>query len=364
MPTLGQTASSLVSRWSSHQGAHTATQRTSPVEPGGQRPLDEFLPDVNRRARCRRWAVRLTFAAVSHEADPSAHPAPTLDRLLELGEELFRLGRDQEQFDARQGRASLAQVPAVFGVARHAIETGDAGLRLWFEGRQLVAVTLMRSALECAVTALWLVQSPEAIMGFVAEEYRQRRNLSREMAESSVESFRAGASQIAYLDEGRIETTAAPQAKRFSQLCETLNGGRDAYLYYRFESAMVHPTVFLTDYYVEEAPGTPAGCTLMMEPKAVGVDAWPFLTVASMMWANRALDHVSKWNPHRSRLRQIARELGVAETLELTEKARQEAGQSARDRRRATYKPPRQKRGQPEADAVAMARGEPEAGGP
>ena len=57
-----------------------------------------------------------------------------------LGEELFQLGRDEEQFDAREGGVSYAQVPAVFGVARHAIETGDAGLRLWREGRQLVHV--------------------------------------------------------------------------------------------------------------------------------------------------------------------------------------------------------------------------------
>jgi hypothetical protein len=72
------------------------------------------------------------------------------------------------------------------------------------------------------------------------------------------------------------------------------------------------------------------------------------------MWANRALDHVSKWHPHRSRLRQVASELGVAETLELTEKARQEANQSAPDRRRATYKAPRKKRGQPHGDAQAI----------
>lgn len=285
-----------------------------------------------------------SYIAAVPDPDPSVHQVPSLDRLMALGEELFQLGRDEEQFDARAGGVSYAQVPAVFGVARHALETGDAGLRLWREGRQLVAMTLMRSALECAVTALWLVQSPEAIMGFVGEEYRQRRNLSREMAESASESFRAGASRIAHLDEHRIETTAAPQAKAFWQLCDTLNGGRDAYLYYRFESAMVHPTVFLTDFYVEDAPDTSAGCTLMMQPKAVGVDAWPFLTVASMMWANRALDHVSKWHPHRSRLREVATELGVAETLQLTEKARQEANQSARDRRRANYKPPRKKR--------------------
>jgi hypothetical protein len=184
---------------------------------------------------------------------------------LELGAELFSLDRGEQAFDARQGGVTLAQVPAIFGVARHAIETGDAGLRLWSQGRQLVAMTLMRSALECAVHALWLVQSPEAIMGFVAEEYRQRRNLSREMADSSIESFRVGASQIAHLDEDWIEITAAPQAKWFSQLCETLNGGRDAYLYYRFGSAMVHPTAFLSDYYVEEAPGTPAGCRLQAD---------------------------------------------------------------------------------------------------
>lgn len=266
---------------------------------------------------------------------------PTFERLLELGDELFNLGRDDARFDARS--VSLAHVPAVFGVARHAIETGDAGLRLWAEGRQLVAVTLMRSALECAATAMWLVQNPEALIAFVGEEYRQRRTLSVDMAKSPSQSFREGASKLAYLDEERIETAAAPQAQKFWQLCEALVGGRDAYLYYRFESAMVHPTVFLTDFYVEPAE-SPAGCTLRMEPRPVDVDAWPYLTVATMMWAHRSLDHLSTSHPYRARLRDVARELGVPETLQLTEKARQEAEKSARKRRRAAYKPPRRRK--------------------
>jgi hypothetical protein len=241
---------------------------------------------------------------------------PTRKELIAIGRELFEMGRGEATFLGKTSRISTVQIPAVHAIAHHALEVGDSALTLCEADRELAAITLMRSIVKCALTALWLVQNHEAVFGFASEEYRfaseeyrQRRLLSKEMAKAVSESLRAGATTIAHLDEEMVETVAAPQARWFQQLCGAFSGGREAYLHYRIMSGMVHPCLTLTDFYLEADDAAPGGASLGMDPKPVGHDSWLFLTIAAMMWAQRALDHLNQDHPHRSRLRDIAREL-------------------------------------------------------
>ena len=229
----------------------------------------------------------------------------------------------------------LSQVPAVHASARRAIETAKAALEFHSEGRGLIAATLVRSALECAITAIWLTQSNESPLGFVSEEYRQRRILAESMAKTASRALREGASRVAHADDSQIETIAAHQARWFQQRCLTLKGGQDAYTHYRILSALVHPSPTLADFYLDPDEDSPTGCALHAEPRAVGHDAWAFFAVACMVWANRAIDHLDSSHQQRSRLRDIARELGIPETLEMTAGARQAAIKSEQARRRA-----------------------------
>lgn len=124
---------------------------------------------------------------------------PSRDELIAFGRELFEMGRGGETFWGKASKISQAQIPAVHAVARHTLELGDSAITLIENDREFAALTLMRSALECALTSLWLVQSDEAIYGFAAEEYRQRRAISAEMAKAVSESLREGATRIAHL---------------------------------------------------------------------------------------------------------------------------------------------------------------------
>jgi hypothetical protein len=268
-----------------------------------------------------------------------------LSRLLELGAELSDLGRLDGPFTSRTSPDVLTRVPAVFATARYAVDAGKAALDLYAEGRQLVAMVLIRGAFESAITSLWLVQSREAVRGFVGEEYRQRRALSQSMALTASQVFREGATKVAHIDEEKVETIAAGQARSFEQLCLTLRGGRDAYTHFRILSSMAHPSATLSDFYLEPADHSPTGCQMYMTPKDVGHDSWAFLCVASMMWAQRAIDHLDVEHSHRSRLREVARELSVPETLELTPQALAAVNQAEQQRRRAGWKG-RRRRGQ------------------
>lgn len=270
---------------------------------------------------------------------------PTRERLFELADELHALGRDDDRpFLSVGGPHPVAKVPAVFATARHAIETGHAGVDLVRADNELVAVTLFRASLECTVTAMWLVQSSEAIRGFLNEDVRTRRALSAEMAKSLHASYRDNASRVAHIDDEMIETIAAPQARNFRQLVSSLQGGHEAYVHYRILSGMVHPCANLTDYYLTPNEDSPVGVSLRFTPNDISHDAWLFLAVACMTWASRAVDHLDARHLTRSRLRAIARELGVPQTLELTPEAERaiflQEQQRRREARRAKRRGP------------------------
>jgi len=259
---------------------------------------------------------------------------PSRDRLVELAAALYELRGGNGGFTARVTPEVVRRVPAVFGTARHAVELGDAAVELFVGGRELVAMTLARSSFESAITAMWLVQSPEGVKGFVGEDFRQRRTLSKTMSEAASTVFREGADRIAHLSEDKVETLAASEAKYFNARCEALDGGKDAYVLYRIMSGMAHPSATLVDYYLDANDDSPTGCDLHYEPKPIGHDSWLFLTVAAMMWANRAIDHLDSDHLHRNRLREIASELGVNDTLKLSWAARAKDITARRERRK------------------------------
>jgi hypothetical protein len=191
---------------------------------------------------------------------------PSRDQLLKLGHEIWGLGRGDGPLTARATTVSQAQVPAVYGCSMHALEAGDAALGLIKQGRELIAMTLIRSALESAMTSMWLVQSRESIFGFVAEEHRQRRAISKQLAQSVNPVMRQVSQTVAHIDEALIETVAAPQAQYFNRLCGSLEGGDEGYVHYRILSGMVHPSATLTDFYVdvdEDAPGVVASSWIL-----------------------------------------------------------------------------------------------------
>jgi hypothetical protein len=88
---------------------------------------------------------------------------------------------------------------------------------------------------------------------------------------------------------------------------------------------------------------------LRTEPEQPQHDSWLYLTVASMMWAMRALDHMDADHPHRSLLRDIAKRLQTSPTLRLTQAAAERERLADQVRRRAARKGPRSKqRNEPE----------------
>ena len=159
--------------------------------------------------------------------------------------------------------------------------------------------------------------------------------------------FAEGADSVAHSQDDHHETIldATKQARAFSELCDALfPAGRDAYVIYGALSDYAHPSMPLSDQYLELRDDLAAGVALLPKSKPFEMDAWLFMTAASMLWAGRALDNMKVGNPDRRFLRDKARELGVAEQLTLTpavRRAEYEAVRARRDAKRKGKKPRR-----------------------
>lgn len=265
------------------------------------------------------------------------------DELITLGRELIEAVEERDHpLTARTDRmVNLAHVPLVAGLAHHTLRLGAIVFDLYEQNLRLEAMPLVRSVYETAITAAWLSQSREAVGAFANEDVRQRKALSGSMAKAASDVFREGADQVAHITDSEIETIAQPQARSLEHRCRALApAGDHAYAIYRAMSALVHPSSTLADHYLTAADND-AGLELHTYPEQPDHNSWLYLTVASMMWAMRALDHMDADHPHRSHLRAMARRLGTSPTLRLTDAAADEERRAEQSRRRAARNGPR-----------------------
>lgn len=265
--------------------------------------------------------------------------------LIELGRELIR--EHQSKHSAltvkRERMVNMAHAPLVASLAYHALRLGETVIDLTERGHRLEAFPTVRATFETAMTAMWLSQSREATSAFHNEHERQNRNLVEHGLKAASEAMRAGAAGITARSSEEYETSANPQARSFEKLCASLTGGRDAYVVYRLMSTYAHPSMAITEHYLFESENE-AGVTLHSEPTQPTDNFWLYMTVASMIWALRAMDHMDQGHPHRSWLRQAAKKLGIAETLNLTPEAEAAEMKAEKERRKSSWKGPKKRK--------------------
>lgn len=247
-------------------------------------------------------------------------------------------------FEVKEGRmANRAHAPTVHGISRHALRVAPIVFELYERGLTLEAMPLVRTAYEFAVTAQWAADSREGIFAIYNEELRNRRALAATMRQSASKVFQEAAPDVDPTDWERIDTVADVQGRRFSERCVALaSAGHHAYGLYRAMSAFCHPSASLADHYLQ-ADDSQAGARLCWDPDQFDHDSWLFLTVASVVWAARAIDNMNRDHPNRELLRGAAHDLGIPDVLRLTPEAFAAEGASGQARRRAQWKGRRKK---------------------
>lgn len=249
---------------------------------------------------------------------------------------------DRDLTFSRSGANAAIAITAL-GLSCHQI--AQTALRLLRENLVLEATPLIRLCFEGALKAQWLQLVPDAVISFVGEQVRQRRNQAKTLRSSALLSLHEIADNIdAKLppeSEVNLFTTASSKssARKFNELCDDLEpGGSSAYAHFAVLSEYSHASAGLVDLYLEapandSVDGLP---TFVDDPQIRSSNAWSYLLAASLVWAGRAVDMADKNHPRRSELRSAAQFLGIKAELKMSEKAVKRVNESRRKSRHAS----------------------------
>lgn len=216
----------------------------------------------------------------------------------------------------------VARVAIVHGWARHLHETAKAVVLLLDNEMTNAALPLVRQMYECALSAVWVVQSQEqhGVRAIISEHVRTRRAFAREAEKAESPTFRESAGEIADI-EARDDLASNDNARQFRDICLDLTpAGVDAYIYYRVMSSYSHASLAVSDLYYKKADPDrgPLPYRLPEAQAAIPADSLLYFVAISLVWAARAYAYTSRDQTHRSIIRRLARTLEVNSEIQLS----------------------------------------------
>jgi hypothetical protein len=210
----------------------------------------------------------------------------------------------------------------VYGLTAHTHALAAAVLALDEADLEAGIVPLVRQAVECAMTAVWLeLAGYPAVLTVIQEQTRQQRNLIAEFVKSGqVPNDEATARLAADLQAGLASTSQA--GARFEARCAEISGGTSAYAIYRALSATSHASASVVDLYLAstqvDETTNPHGAALRLDPRAENRDANLGIMLSMLVAAGSAWSRLDRHRYNRTRLKALCRDLNVAFKHELT----------------------------------------------
>jgi len=284
------------------------------------------------------------------ETASAGHPRPTLGvmsdqdtsphmddaRVIELIDELVHQWRRRDGQSltlALRDHQSIALV--MFGLTNHAVTAAAAIVTLYRAGEAGVIPTLARQVIELGVTAVWVeLCGKTAAEALMAEQSRQQLN---ELDEFIKIGMAGGEAALEVVSKDKAWFLAHPGGRYFRERCRELQGGDRVYAIYRAASEHCHATTAVVDKYLREpAPASRAPASLAYQSDDE-VHPWLMVALTMLVHACRAFDRLDRDHAGKARLRQMAKEIGVLERLELSPAgaiAHRQRTRAERDRRR------------------------------
>lgn len=213
-----------------------------------------------------------------------------------------------------------AQWLTTYALAAHAHRLAHGALKLWRDDFQLECMPLIRAAFEHALTAQFIAQCEDGVLGFFNEAARNQKVRLDDIARAGWD----GASEIANRLEAweTVDTAATQTARSFKTLCEDLEpGGPLSYAIYRTLSALSHASRSTVAYYLDHIEDE----TVQQEPREFGEPNrswWLFILCICVVWAGRAIDMLLRDHPRRTELREAAKQLQITPELQVSQKYR------------------------------------------
>jgi len=255
-------------------------------------------------------------------------------------DELVELWREDPYGSVDMKRRGMDSIGlTIYGLAAHAHALAAAVRVLDKAGGEPTMVPLVRQILECAVTAAWVEKyGQRAVLAVVHDDARGRVNTFKQFVESGTPDDGSVAEWQAALD--LLDPDRSRSSEHFEQRCAEIEGLGGTYAMYRALSGISHASGMVSEMYlrqVDQPTKDQPGVVLARGPEEWARDAVLGTALTYLLLAAAAWDRVDGQHRSRSRLKQIASEIGVR--LAWQESAvglrRQHEWERARRRRRS-----------------------------
>ena len=167
--------------------------------------------------------------------------------------------------------------PIIWSLTNHTVELAQTIVELSAADRMIIATPLIRLCVENAMTAAWMLVTPDAVKATLHEGMRQRRAAIKEVLEQGLTGFDDESLLAAERDVEEFEGNKSPEGKSVEQRFKALKGGAGVYVTYRILSSLSHAGMTLGDHYLAEipvSPDAPAGVAFDRERKLDSHQAW------------------------------------------------------------------------------------------
>lgn len=223
-------------------------------------------------------------------------------------------GQGQRSMTVPTERAN-ANVPTIYALTAQTVELARAIDVLYRQGLWLAAMPTIRSAMECAVTAVWLGLVPSKTNTFIYQSAHERGVALREIAAAGNDVSAA----LAQTDATKSELLPSRDDKgvRIRARFEDLVGGVTLHTSYRIASSLSHPSTTMVDRYLvvaEDKSRNPLGMAFRAngEWDERAATAWLGVAATMLVRAMIALDSALLEPRMRTQLEQLSEQLGIA----------------------------------------------------
>jgi hypothetical protein len=240
-----------------------------------------------------------------------ARMAAVVSTLIDLWDK--RAGLGWEVTVERHG----VNVAMINAYVSHAVNLSRALLKLHSEGLTFESVGLVRTSMECSVTASWLALYPEKTPDLLKFSAVERKKLLTEIVTFGGATATESIAQVEKVEA--IEGHTDPEGRWLKSRFLALQGGDGLYVTYRALCALDHAGNSLADAYTETATqseANPWGIVMRDRPKDPLAVSWLGIQACSVLQAQIAADMVLTKPRHKTQLSSWAKKLGVPATVE------------------------------------------------
>lgn len=210
----------------------------------------------------------------------------------------------------------------VYGLTAHTHALARAVIALDEGDHEAGIAPLVRQAMECAMTAVWLeLAGYPAVLTVLHEQTRQQRNLIDEFVKAGQVANNDVAERLAADLQAALQSTSTAGSK-FQERCSEISGGANIYALYRALSATSHAGASVVDLYLTSARVDEStnlhDAALRLDPEPGNRDSDLAILLSMLVAAASAWSRLDRRRYKRTRLKALCQDLHIAFRHELT----------------------------------------------